>query len=78
MGGFITLVLSAATPPSARGRKPINWKASDPSCLKDQAMVAGKTESAIDAFFWILIASLAVVIICHYIWHPHFIISRIT
>ena len=69
-GVFITLVLLAATPRSARGRRAANAKAADATVLKEQAAEKKGSETALDAFFWILIVFLGVVIVCHYIWHP--------
>lgn len=71
MGFFITLLLSVATPRSARSLRATNDKATDAAYLKEQAAGTKGTESALDAFFWILIVGLAAVIICHYLWHPH-------
>jgi hypothetical protein len=70
MGFFITLLLSAATPRSARGRRRSKGKAADIAYAKEQAIELKETETAIDVFFWILIVALGTIIFSHYFWYP--------
>jgi hypothetical protein len=69
-GFFITLLLLAATPRSARDRRVAKGKAMDAMNLKEQAAEERGAETGLGVFFWLLTVSLAVVIFCHYIWHP--------
>jgi hypothetical protein len=70
MGFFVTLILLAATPRSARNRSAATGKAIDTTNLEERAPVEKEAETGIDVLFWFLIVFLSVVIICHYIWHP--------
>jgi hypothetical protein len=73
MGFFITLLLSAATPRSARNRRGANRKAVEAKNLKEQVAENKESEAALGAFFWILIVCVSMVIFSHYLWHPeHF------
>lgn len=69
VGFFVTLLLLAATPRSARGRRALKTGDSASTNLRERA--AEGNESAIDLFFWILIVFLVAAIFCHYAWHPY-------
>ena len=70
MGVFITLLLSAATPRSARARRTADGKTPEATNLKETAAEKKGAETAFDVFFWILIVGLGAVIFCNYVWHP--------
>ncbi|MEO6993622.1 MAG: hypothetical protein ABI273_08330 [Lacunisphaera sp.] len=70
MGFFITVLLLAATPSSARDGRAAKGKATDSKNLKEQAAEETRAETGLGVFFWILTVSMAAAIFCHYIWHP--------
>ena len=71
MGLFITLLLSAVTPRSARRRKLFKNRTNDNSNPKEQTSGISEGEIALDIFFWILMVFLAGAIFSHYVWYPH-------
>ncbi len=71
VGFFVTLLLLAATPRSARGRRALNARDATAANLKERVADEKETESAVDVFFWVLIVFLAAVIFCSYMWHPY-------
>jgi hypothetical protein len=74
-GFFITLLLLAATPRSARTRRTANGTATDATNLTETAAAEKEAETGLGVFFWLLVVALPVIIFCHYIWHPDHSIS---
>jgi multisubunit Na+/H+ antiporter MnhB subunit len=70
MGFFVTLLLLAATPRSARERRAAKGKAIETTNLKERTAEERLVETGVNVFLWLLIVFLVVVIVCNYIWHP--------
>jgi hypothetical protein len=70
MGFFVTLLLLAATPRSARERSAAKGKAIETTNLKERTAEERLVETGVNVFLWLLIVFLVVVIVCNYIWHP--------
>ncbi len=71
VGFFVTMLLLAATPRSARGRRALNARDAGATHLKESVAIGKETEGAIDGYFWMLIVFLVAVIFCSYVWHPY-------
>jgi hypothetical protein len=71
VGIFISLLLSAATPRSARRRIGPKGQATPVGTLKEQTAGERDVEYALDYLFWLLVFGLAVFICWHYAGHHH-------